>query len=111
MNDALQEELERRILEEALVSPRAALMQLTLEIDREMRKLLVSTGALGRYIALASPTLPNALRILASVQGARVPEELQERIAEFWTLRNIAAAHQPGDIPLAAFQLGLSILR
>jgi len=105
-----QEQTERRILEEALVSPKTALMQLTLEIDRELRKLLVSTGALGRYLALASPTPPNALKLLSSVAGAKVPEELKDTISEFWFLRN-TAAHQDSEVPLLAFDLGLSILR
>jgi len=98
------------ILEEALISPKAALMQLTLEIDRELRRLLASTGALGRYLVLVSPTLPNALTILSSVEGAKIPLELQHKISEFWALRNIAS-HQDSDVPFLAFELGLSILR
>jgi hypothetical protein len=110
MIDNGQEERERRILEEALVSPKAALMQLSLEIDRELRKLLVSTGVLGRYLALVSPTPPKALKLLSSVEGAKVPEELRDTISEFWFLRN-TVAHQDSDVPLVTFDLGLSILR
>src|SRR5437660_1067333 len=104
MKDTQQEQSERMILEEALIRPKAALMQLTLEIDRELRKLLVSTGALGRYLAPVSPTLPNALNILSAVQGAKVPQELHNKISEFWTMRNIAA-HQESDVPLIAYAL------
>lgn len=110
MTDNQQEQVERRILEEALVSPKATLMQLTLEIDRELRKLLVSTGVLGRYLGSASPTPPNALTILSSVQGATIPEELKERVSEFWNLRN-AVVHRDSEVPVLAFELGLSILR
>ena len=110
MTDNQQEQIERRILEEALMSPKAALMQLTLEIDRELRKLLVSTGALRRYMVLVSATPPNALEILGGVQGATIPEELREKVSEFWSLRN-TVMHHDSEVPFLAFELGLSILR
>jgi len=50
------EQVERQILELALVSPKAAFMLLILEIERELRKLLASTGVLKRY--LESPHQP-----------------------------------------------------
>jgi hypothetical protein len=97
-------------LAEALINPKAALMHITLEIDKELRKLLVSTGALGRYRVLQSPTLPNGLEILASVEGAKVPEELKSRILEFWSLRN-TVVHHDSEVPARAIELGLDILR
>src|SRR5438045_2456577 len=99
-----------RLLAEALVRPKVALMHLTLEIDKELRKLLVSTGALRRYLLLQNPTLPNGLEILASVEGAKVPEKLKDRILEFWFLRN-TVIHHDSEVPARAIELGLSILR
>ena len=99
-----------QFLAEALINPKAALMHLSLAIDKELRKLLVSTGALRRYLTLRSPTLPNGLEVLASVEGARIPEELKNRIIEFWSLRN-AVVHQDSEVPDLAIERGLSILR
>jgi hypothetical protein len=110
MTDNELDQTEREILEVALVSPKAALMRLSLEIEREMRKLLVSTGALKRYMEQDSQTFQDALRILGSVQGARVPSELYQKVVEFSSLRN-RVAHYNSEVPLAAFDLGLSILR
>ncbi len=104
------EQIERRVLEEALISSKAALMHLTLEIDRELRKLLVSTGVLKQYLALPSPTLPNGLKLLGSVAGAKVPRELEEKVSEFWSLRN-TVVHRDSEVPFRAFELGLIILR
>lgn len=105
-----RDQFEQAILEEAWASPNAAVMHLAIEIERELRKLLVSTGALQRYLTLKSPTLPNGLKILGSVSGATVPKELGEKISEFWSFRN-TAAHLGSEVPLLAFDLGLSILR
>jgi hypothetical protein len=110
MTNTELEQTEREILEEALISPRAALMKLSLEIERELRKLLVSTGALKRYMELVSPTVRDALKILSSVSGAEVPEELHQKVIEFSSLRN-RVAHYKSEVPLAAFDLGLAILR
>jgi len=99
MMENQEEQDERRILEEALINPKAALMQLTLDIDRELRKLLASTGALSRYLSLLSPTFPNGMKILASVSGAKVPEELKEKVSEFWSLRN-NVVHHNSEVPL-----------
>jgi hypothetical protein len=110
MTDNQRDQLEQTILEEALASPKAALMHLAIEIERELRKLLVSTGALQRFLVLKSPTLPNGLTILGTVSGAKVPKELEEKISQFWSFRN-AAVHSDFEVPLLAFELGLSILR
>jgi hypothetical protein len=110
MTDNELDQTEREILEEALVSDKAALMRLSLEIDRELRKLLVSTGALKRYMEQDSQTFQDALRTLGSVQGARVPPELYQKVVEFSSLRN-RVAHYSSEVPLVAFDLGLSILR
>lgn len=111
MTNNQTEQAERQILELALASPKAAFMLLILEIDRELRKLLATTGALKRYLENPAPTPPVALNILSSVAGATVPVELKTKIAEFWTLRNIMM-HQQGEYPPSVvFDHGLSVLR
>ena len=106
----MNDQFERRILEEASVHPRAAIMLLAVEIERELRKLLASTGALQRFLVLQSPTLPNALKILNSVSGAIVPKELEEKITQFWNFRN-TLVNSDNEVPLLSLELGLSILR
>jgi hypothetical protein len=110
MTDRTKDQIEQAILEGALISPKATIMLLAIEIERELRKILASTGALQRFLTLKEPSLPNALKILKTVSGAKVPTELEDRIAEFWRFRN-AVAHSNSDVPLLAFELGLSIVR
>jgi hypothetical protein len=57
-----------------------------------------------------SPTLPNGLKILSSVSGAQIPPELEDKISQFWSLRN-NVVHSGSEVPVLAFELGLSILR
>lgn len=104
-------QFESQILEIALVNPKSAFMLLVLEIDRELRKLLASTGVLRRYLSHPAPTPPEALKILASVTGAIIPVELENKIAEFWSMRNSIAHHNTDDPPPVAFDHGLSLLR
>jgi len=110
MTESWRDECEIKILEEALVHPKAALMVVAIEIERELRKLLVSTGALQRFLVLQSPTPPNALKILSSVPGASVPRELEEKISQFWSFRN-SLVNSDNEVPLLALELGLGILR
>jgi len=100
---------ERRIKEEALISPKAAFMQLLIDIDRELRILLASSGVLNRYLADKVQTFPIALQHLASASGAKIPNELKERITEFWNFRN-NVVHGESEVPIRAFDLGLMIL-
>jgi hypothetical protein len=102
--------IEQRIKEEALVSPKAAFMQLLIEIERELRKLLVSSGLLSRYLAHPSQTFPIALQLLGSVAGAKIPDALTEQILELWNLRN-NVVHGMTEVPIRAFDLGFTILR
>lgn len=111
MVDNQAEQTEKQILELALISPKATFMLLVLEIDRELRKLLASTGALKRYLEHPMPTPPEALKILSSVSGAIIPVELKEKIAEFWTMRNSIVHRNIEDPPPVAFDHGLSVLR
>lgn len=98
-----------RILGEALVNPKAALMQLTLAIEKELRKLLVSTGHLKKYLDSRSQTLPNGLQILIRA-GSEVPMGLDSAINEFWYLRNSALHNPDFTVPDYAFDRGLKIL-
>jgi len=98
-----------RILAEALVNPKAALMHLTLETDRELRKLLVSAGMLKKYLDSSSPGLPYGLLLLKQA-GSQIPPGLDVAINEFWLLRN-SALHNPNfEVPPFAFDRGLKIL-
>lgn len=99
----------QRIMEEALVSPKAAFMQLLIEIERELRKLLVSSGVLSRYLAHQSQTFPIALQLLGSVAGAKIPDALTDQILELWNLRN-NVVHGMTEVPIRAFDLGFTIL-
>jgi hypothetical protein len=99
-------QIDLRILGEALVNPKAALMHLTIEIDRELRKLLVSAGVLQRYLNLASSTLPNAVEILRKM-GSVVPKNLEEAIDEFWSLRNSAVHNADFNQTLAYHALAM----
>lgn len=97
-----------RILGEALVNPKAALMQLTLDIEKELRKLLVSSGHLKEFLSSSSPIPPTGLQILQRV-GAELPQELVLAINEFWNMRN-SAIHNPNfEVPSYAFDRGLKI--
>jgi len=102
--------IEQRIMEEALVSPKAAFMDLLIEIERELRKLLVSSGVLSRYLAHQSQTFPIALQLLGSVAGAKIPDALTDQILELWNLRN-NIVHGMTEVPIRAFDLGVTILR
>jgi hypothetical protein len=102
--------VEQRIKEEALVSPKAAFMQLLIEIDKELRKLLVSSGVLSRYLAHQYQTFPIALQLLGSVAGAKIPDALTQQIFEFWNLRN-NVVHGEAEVPIRAFDLGFTILK
>ena len=99
---------EQQILEEAAASPVVAVMRLTLEIDRELRKLLAVTGKLPQYRG----EMPDAIRLLESANGVQLPRELKDTITEFWSLRNHVVHGQVSDhLALRALDYGLRILR
>lgn len=101
-------EVEQQILESAAHSPQLALMMLSLEIDREIRKLLASTGVLRSY---TSQSLPEAIALLE--QRVRVPADIRLTVSEFWSIRNaVVHAHvEDTSVPLRALDYGLRILR
>jgi hypothetical protein len=99
---------EQQILEEAAASPVVAIMRLTLEIDRELRKLLAVTGALGHY----QGELPEAIKLLESSGELQLPRELKDTLTQFWSLRNQVVHSQISEhLALRALDYGLRILR
>lgn len=99
---------EQQILEEAAGSPIVAIMRLTLEIDRELRKLLAVTGNLAEY----QGELPDALRLLEKGDVLNLPRELKDTLTQFWSLRNHVVHSQVSEhLALRALDYGLRILR
>jgi hypothetical protein len=99
---------EQQILEEAAGSPIVAVMRLTLEIDRELRKLLAVTGNLPEYTG----ELPDAIRLLEKGDILKLPKELRDTLTQFWSLRNHVVHGQSSDhLALRALDYGLRILR
>lgn len=101
-------EFEQQILESAAQSPKLALMKLSVEIDRELRKILASIGLLGSY---TTQPLPSALSLLE--QRVRIPEDIRVTVSEFWSIRNmiVHSEREDPDIPLRALDYGFRILR
>jgi hypothetical protein len=98
---------EQQILEEAAASPVVAVMRLTLEIDREVRKLLAVAGGLAEY----GSELPEAIGLLEKAYG-QLPREVQDTLTQFWSLRNHVVHGQVSDhVALRAIDYGLRILR
>jgi hypothetical protein len=82
-------------------------MRLTLEIDRELRKLLAVTGALSKY---QGQSLPEAVDLLNNL---KLPRELKDTVSQFWSLRNFVVHGQSSgeQLALRALDYGLRILR
>ncbi|MGD0270538.1 MAG: hypothetical protein ABSB14_15840 [Candidatus Sulfotelmatobacter sp.] len=99
---------EQQILEEAAASPVVAIMRLTLEIDRELRKLLAATGNLSQYQGV----LPEAIGLLERANGIELPRELKDTLTQFWSLRNHVVHSQVSEhMALRALDYGLRILK
>jgi len=100
---------EQQLLEEWLASPVATIMRLTLEVDRELRKLLAVTGRLGQY----QGEMPEAVDLLQKGDSLQPHRELRDSLAQFWSLRNTVVHGQPlsGNLALRAFDYGLRILK
>jgi hypothetical protein len=100
-------DFERQILEEAATSPVVAIIRLTLEIERELRKLLAVLGLLPRY---GAQTLPEALTLLEG--QVELPTELKDSLQQFWSLRNsVIHGQTPYEhLALRALDYGLRIL-
>ncbi|MGD0570375.1 MAG: hypothetical protein ABSA78_18385 [Candidatus Sulfotelmatobacter sp.] len=99
---------EQQILEEAAASPVVAVMRLTLEIDRELRKLLAATGNLAQY----QGELPEAISLLERGNALQLPRELKDTLTQFWSLRNHIVHSQVSEhLALRALDYGLRILK
>jgi hypothetical protein len=99
---------EQQILEDAAASPIVAIMRLTLEIDRELRRLLAATGNLAQY----QGELPEAIVLLEKANGIELPRELKDTLTQFWSLRNqIVHSNVSQHIALRALDYGLRILK
>jgi hypothetical protein len=98
---------EQQIVEEAAASPIVAIMRLTLEIDRELRKLLGASGRLADY----QGEIPDALILLESSYGP-LPHEVKDVLTQFWSLRNhVVHSNVSEHLALRALDYGLRILR
>jgi hypothetical protein len=83
-------------------------MRLTLEIDRELRKLLAATGNLSQYQGV----LPEAIGLLERANGIELPRELKDTLTQFWSLRNHVVHSQVSEhMALRALDYGLRILK
>lgn len=101
--------LERQLLEEAASSPVAAVMRVSLEIDRELQKILAVLGLLNKY---SYHNLVEAIEVLAT-HIKDLPPELKDAVGQFQSLRNVvvhgAAANE--HLALRALDYGFRILR
>ena len=99
---------EPKILDEAIKSPRAALLLLASELEREVRQIVASLGLLrGRPFI----TMHQGLAILA--QREALPTHVADSVQLFWNVRNqLIHGHQADDDDiLRAIDLGNTILR
>lgn len=101
-------EFESKILEEAVQSPVAALMRLSLEIDRQLRLILAVIGRLSSYTGL-NPS--DAIELLS--KSTEVPSELHTTMKNFWQIRNAIVHGEAtgGALALRALDYGLRILK
>jgi len=94
----------REILDEAATSPKVALMALSAELERELRRLSAVTGW-----ARNQRTARGILRELP----VAIPEDLRGVIDEFWVVRNrvVHGAPASDDDALRTLDAGLAILK
>jgi len=101
-------ELERRVLEEAGRSPKAALLLLASEMEREVRQLLAAQGLLGSHRIVS---FPQAIQLLDQRGG--LLRHVASSVDLFWNLRNqlVHGRRASEDDILRAVDSGLTILR
>jgi hypothetical protein len=107
LRQALESEVaaSRALLEDASRSPKAALMLLSAEIDRELREFMLTTH--GQH----APPLPLALRFLPP--DIAVAPQLAAAVREFWKVRTriVHGIEADDDDALRAIDSGLVILK
>jgi hypothetical protein len=110
--ELLPSQVEKEILEEAVQSPSVAMMRLSLEVDKQLRLILASTGQLQKYMG-RSPT--EALDLLAQAmdESSNFPQSLRGTIESFWKLRNevVHGGHVRQPLAIRAIDYGLRILK
>lgn len=105
---AEQEQVVRRILDEAAKSPRAALLVLTSEMEREVNELLASSGWLDgkRYVPFRE-----AIQMLH--EQVALPGHIPGSVELFWDVRNhlVHGGDASDEDVFRALDSGITILR
>ncbi len=98
----------REVISQAVESPKAALMLLASDIERELRELLAATG-LHRMHRITS--VPASIERLAS--ETPLPDVVREAVQQFWPIRNrlVQGHNVTNDDILRAIDAGLLILK
>jgi hypothetical protein len=106
--DTDTEDVERQVLNEAARSPKAALLLLASEVEREVRELLATFGRLGDK---PYPPFREAIRMLQ--QNGTLPEHVLSSVELFWEVRNrlVHGRDASDDAVLRAIDSGITILR
>jgi len=108
LHTAEDEETIRNVLNEAASSPKAALLLLASEIERETRELLVAFNLMGDR-----PYMPLRDAIGTLEQDGVLPPHVRTSVERFWVVRN-GLIHGRGvsdDAVLRAIDSGITILR
>jgi hypothetical protein len=107
----LSDGFEEKVLEMAAHSPAAAMMRLSLEVDRQLRLILAVIDRLKDY-AGKSPS--EALDLIAQTAvGSAIPSELRDTLDNYWVLRNqvVHSGASSSVFALRAVDYGLRIVR
>ncbi len=107
----VSDEFEEKVLEMAAQSPAAAMMRLSLEIDRQLRLILAAIDRRKDYTG-KSPS--EALDLIAQAAiGSGFLSELRNTVDDYWTLRNqlVHSGTSSPSLALRAVDYGLRIVR
>jgi hypothetical protein len=98
----------RDLLVDASRSPKVGLIQVSADIERELRQFLLTTGW---HTRIRPASLPVMLKAVAKNFG--LPETVVSSVEEFWQVRSrIVHGHGAAEHDVVrAFDLGLSLLR
>jgi hypothetical protein len=107
----LSDGFEEKVLEMAAQSPAAAMMRLSLEVDRQLRLILAVIDRRKDYTG-KSPS--EALDLIAQTAvGYAIPSELRDTVDDYWVLRNqvVHSGATSSGFALRAIDYGLRIVR
>jgi len=107
----ISDEFEEKVLEMAAQSPAAAMMRLSLEVDRQLRLILAVIDRRKDYTG-KSPS--EALDLISQTAvGSAFPSELRDTVDNYWTLRNqvVHSGASSSGFALRAVDYGLRIVR